>query len=54
MLTARDRARQRHRRLQALVGSAASVVIALVLIHIFYRPLDVLWAVALRRMGIEG
>ncbi|HKD53177.1 MAG TPA: Wzz/FepE/Etk N-terminal domain-containing protein [Steroidobacteraceae bacterium] len=54
MLTAGDRARLRRRRLQTLVGSAASVVVALVLIHMFYRPLDVLWAVALRRMGIEG
>jgi hypothetical protein len=53
MLTIVDRARLRRRRMTALLGGAASLVVALVLIHIFYRPLDVLWAVALRRVWIE-
>lgn len=54
MLTNTDRARTRRWRMSALVGGAASAVVALVLIHLFYRPLDVLWVVALRRLGIEG
>jgi len=29
------------------------VLAAVVLTHFLYRPLDVLWAVALRRLGIE-
>lgn len=53
MLTALDRRRLRRWRTTALLGAAASFVVALVLIHVFYRPLDVLWAVALRRVGIE-
>jgi polysaccharide biosynthesis transport protein len=54
ILTAVDRARIRRWRTSALLGGAASVIVALVLIHVLYRPLDVLWIVALRRMGIEG
>ena len=53
MLTALDRARIRRWRRNALLGSVTSVIVALVLIHVLYRPLDVLWVVALRRMGIE-
>ena len=53
MLTTADRAHRRRWRRTALAGGAASFVLALVLIHLFYRPLDVLWVVALRRMGIE-
>jgi len=53
MLTSADRVRRRRWRRTALAGGAASFVLALVLIHLFYRPLDVLWVVALRRMGIE-
>jgi succinoglycan biosynthesis transport protein ExoP len=53
MLTNDERARTRRLRLRALFGSVASLIVTLVMIHIFYRPLDVLWAVALRRLGIE-
>ena len=53
LLTNDDRARARRWRTRALFGGAASLILALALVHIFYRPLDVLWAVALRRMGIE-
>jgi hypothetical protein len=53
MLTIVDRTRLRRRRMTALVGGAASLGVALALIHMFYRPLDVLWVVALRRVGIE-
>jgi uncharacterized protein involved in exopolysaccharide biosynthesis len=34
----------------SLAGAAATVVIAVVLTHFLYRPLDVLWEVALRRL----
>jgi len=51
--TIADRARLRLIRRAALAGGAASVVVSLVLVHLLYRPLDVLWVVALRRMGIE-
>ncbi len=54
MLTTLDRARIRRWKMSALLGGVGSVVVALVLVHVFYRPLDVLWVVALRRMGIEG
>lgn len=54
MLTAADRARMRRFRMRALLGGAASFVLALILIHTLYRPLDVLWVVALRRLGIEA
>jgi succinoglycan biosynthesis transport protein ExoP len=53
MFTAADRARMRRWRRNALLGGATSVIAALALIHVFYRPLDVLVVVALRRMGIE-
>lgn len=42
-------ARSRARRL-SVAGVAASVVLVVVLAHFFYRPLDVLWQVALRRL----
>jgi polysaccharide biosynthesis transport protein len=53
ILTNDDRARTRRLRLRTLFGTVASLILTLALIHIFYRPLDVLWAVALRRLGIE-
>jgi uncharacterized protein involved in exopolysaccharide biosynthesis len=53
MLTSSDRRRRQRRRMYALAGGAASVIAVVVLVHLFYRPLDVLWAVALRRLGIE-
>jgi uncharacterized protein involved in exopolysaccharide biosynthesis len=53
ILTAIDRARMRRWRRNTLLGGVASVIAALVLVHVLYRPLDVLWVVALRRMGIE-
>jgi succinoglycan biosynthesis transport protein ExoP len=37
-------------RLLSFMGAATSVVVAVVLVHFFYRPLDVLWQVALRRL----
>ena len=54
MLTLADRARRRRWKRAAVLGGAACLVVAVALVHLFYRPLDVLWVVALRRMGIEG
>src|SRR5215831_7270631 len=52
IVTAADvRAAARRRRL-ALVAAAAGCVAAVVLTHLFYRPLDVLWFTALRRLGM--
>jgi polysaccharide biosynthesis transport protein len=53
MRTPGDRARSRRLRVNAAVGGIASLVLGLVAIHMFYRPLDVIWAVALRRLGFE-
>ncbi|HTP40132.1 MAG TPA: hypothetical protein VMI92_11225 [Steroidobacteraceae bacterium] len=45
-------ARRRVRRWLILAGSgAAALVLALVLVDVFYRPLDVLWAVIMRKLG---
>jgi uncharacterized protein involved in exopolysaccharide biosynthesis len=51
ILTMDDRAvRRRHRR-QALAGVLGAFVLAVVLLHLFVQPLDVLWEVALRKLG---
>lgn len=54
MLNSDDLAAQRRRRRYALVGTVASFVIAVVAVHLFYRPLDVLWAIALRHLGMDS
>jgi uncharacterized protein involved in exopolysaccharide biosynthesis len=42
-----------NRRLRfAVAGSVAAVVLAIALAHFFYRPLDTMWFVLMRRMGI--
>jgi succinoglycan biosynthesis transport protein ExoP len=42
------------RRKRLLAGAATgAVVVAVFLVHVLYKPLDVLWAVALRKLGIE-
>jgi polysaccharide biosynthesis transport protein len=43
--------RMRRRRL-ALVGAAASLIAVIALTHTLYKPLDVMWAVAMRRLGV--
>jgi hypothetical protein len=51
IMTMADRAvRRRHRR-QALAGAAGAVLVAIVLTHFYFRPLDVLWEVAVRKLG---
>lgn len=46
--TAERTVRSRLRRL-SLAGGAATVVMSVAFVHLFYRPLDVLWEVAMRR-----
>jgi len=50
-LTLEDRQRQRRQRRFALAGVFGAFVVALILTHLFYRPLDVLWDVALRKLS---
>lgn len=45
-----ERATRSRLRRFSVAGAAASVVVAVVLMHFLYRPLDVLWQVALRRL----
>jgi uncharacterized protein involved in exopolysaccharide biosynthesis len=47
--TPADRAARAKFRRFSLAGAASSVVVAVLMAHFFYRPLDVLWAVAWRR-----
>jgi succinoglycan biosynthesis transport protein ExoP len=49
--TRADRARQRWQRHIAWLGTVSVFALALVLTHLFYRPLDVLWAVAMRKIS---
>lgn len=42
---------QRRRHAFAFFGAIGAVLIGLVLTHVLYRPLDVLWAVAMRKLG---
>ncbi|MEJ0099931.1 MAG: hypothetical protein WDO12_09370 [Pseudomonadota bacterium] len=48
---ARQRAARLRRQRLAIYGSLASFVLVIVAIHLLYRPLDVLWTIALRRLG---
>ena len=54
MMTREDRVARRRRRYSALGGAVAAVLVSVVLIHLLYRPLDVLWLAALRRLGVES
>jgi uncharacterized protein involved in exopolysaccharide biosynthesis len=49
--TLADIASRRRRGRLMLFGTAGGVVAALALVHLFYRHLDVLWAVATRKIG---
>jgi hypothetical protein len=51
MQTSHDRRARRLRRSFGLAGAASALVLVLVLTHVLYRPLDVLWQVALRRLS---
>jgi uncharacterized protein involved in exopolysaccharide biosynthesis len=52
--TREDRVARRRRRNAALGGALGAVLVGIVLVHLLYRPLDVLWLAALRRLGVEG
>jgi uncharacterized protein involved in exopolysaccharide biosynthesis len=52
IVTAADVARGKKRWRFAAGGAMASVVIALLAIHLFFRPLDTLWFIVMRRLGI--
>ncbi len=52
IVTVEEIAQVRRRLKLAVAGSLATFAAALVLVHIAYRPLDTLWFVFLRRMGI--
>jgi uncharacterized protein involved in exopolysaccharide biosynthesis len=49
--TAAERLRRTRLMRYAAAGMLTSLVLALTLTHFFYRPLDVLWQVALRHLG---
>lgn len=49
--TERERRVARRRRQLAAAGAVASVLIALLCVHLFYQPLDVLWFSLARRFG---
>ena len=53
MLTHADQLLRRRRRWYALYGAFGCLVLAAIAIQIFYRPWDVIWAVALRHIGIQ-
>lgn len=50
--TAAERAAVRRRVRLGLATSAGALVVAVVALHLLWRPLDVLWFVALRRFGL--
>jgi hypothetical protein len=50
METLAEIASRRRLRRFTLAGAAGALAVALILTHVFYRPLDVLWDVALRRL----
>jgi uncharacterized protein involved in exopolysaccharide biosynthesis len=52
IVTAADVARGRKLWRFAAGGAMASAVIALLAIHLFFRPLDTLWFIVMRRLGI--
>jgi uncharacterized protein involved in exopolysaccharide biosynthesis len=51
MFTNADLVARRRRIRYVLFGAFASLALSPVLVHFFYRPLDVLWAAGLRRLG---
>ncbi len=44
--------RKRRQRRYAIAGAAATVLAAVGSVHLFYRPLDLLWLAVLRRLGV--
>ena len=52
IITRADRRTAARRRWLAILATAAGCVVGVVLTHLFYRPLDVLWFTALRHLGM--
>jgi uncharacterized protein involved in exopolysaccharide biosynthesis len=50
--TPEDRRRRTRRRVLFALAVVVALVVALMLVHVFFRPLDLLWFVAMRRLGI--
>jgi polysaccharide biosynthesis transport protein len=46
-----DQSAERQKKLYRALGALAALIVIIILVHFFYRPLDVLWALALRRIG---
>jgi len=49
--TSVDRSARVRRRRMTFAGTLGTLIVVLTLTHFFYRPLDVLWQVVLRRLG---
>lgn len=49
--TAAERAARARVQRFALIGAACSMVVLVTLVHVFYRPLDVVWQIALRKLA---
>ena len=52
IVTAADVARGRKLWRFAAGGAMASAMVALLALHVFFRPLDTLWFIVMRRLGI--
>ncbi len=50
--TLEDRTKQRRRMRLSWGGVAVAMILAVVAVHLFVRPLDVLWSIFLRRLGV--
>ena len=46
-----DQTAERQKKLYRLLGGVAAAIVVIILVHFFYRPLDVLWASALRHLS---
>ncbi len=52
ILTEEDRARQRRLRIAMFAGAPATIALLALVIHFAVRPLDVLWYVVMRQLGL--
>jgi hypothetical protein len=52
IITSEDRARRRRLNRYSWGGGVAAAVLAVLSIHLWVRPLDVVWQIVLRRLGV--
>jgi succinoglycan biosynthesis transport protein ExoP len=52
IVTVSDHARRSRIRRYSLVGAVMVIALMVLLIHLFVRPLDVLWSIVMRRLGV--